>query len=463
MRWLAAAIWRKALFLSLILYTSVARAADFDWAAVERESVELLRAYLRIDTTNPPGNELAAARFWESTFKAARLQPTVFETAPNRGGVWVRLPGRGSGGALVLLHHLDVVPANPDEWQHGPFGGQEDNGYIYGRGAVDAKGLGVAQALAVLLLHRHGIVPSRDVLFVATPDEEAGGRGGAGWFIEHVLPNLGRIDFVLNEGGHIRPMPSGQLAFEVAVAEKTPLWLRLSAHGKAGHGSVPPRETSVAKLIRALARVQALPRPLRVTDEVQRYFAALAPMQLGDQVAHFADLRSALSRESFREKFVLDPRQDALVRDTVAITVLQAGAKTNVIPATAIAELDCRLLPGTDPEAFVRQLVDAIADPTIRIQTLLQFPPSASPTDTPLYLALAKLAERENARVVPSVLTGFTDSHYFRERGIASYGFAPFVLTDSELQGMHGIDERISRTNLREGTRRLIDLIRTLE
>lgn len=463
MRWLAAAIWRKALFLSLILYTSVARAADFDWAAVERESVELLRAYLRIDTTNPPGNELAAARFWESTFKAAGLQPTVFETAPNRGGVWVRLPGRGSGGALVLLHHLDVVPANPDEWQHAPFGGQEDNGYIYGRGAVDAKGLGVAQALAVLLLHRHGIVPSRDVLFVATPDEEAGGRGGAGWFIEHVLPNLGRIDFVLNEGGHIRPMPSGQLAFEVAVAEKTPLWLRLSAHGKAGHGSVPLRETSVTKLIRALARVQALPRPLRVTDEVQRYFAALAPMQLGDQVAHFADLRSALSRESFREKFVLDPRQDALVRDTVAITVLQAGAKTNVIPATAIAELDCRLLPGTDPEAFVRQLVDAIADPTIRIQTLLQFPPSASPTDTPLYLALAKLAERENARVVPSVLTGFTDSHYFRERGIASYGFAPFVLTDSELQGMHGIDERISRTNLREGTRRLIDLIRTLE
>lgn len=455
--------WLGLVVFAAALWRAAAEAAEPDWTAVEREGVELLREYLRIDTTNPPGNELAAARFWEAKFKAAGLAPTVFETGTNRGGIWVRLRGRGPGGALVLLHHLDVVPANPSEWKYPPYAGEEQNGYVYGRGAVDAKGLGVVQALAVLLLHRHGILPSRDVIFVATPDEEAGGRLGAGWFVERVLPALGRVDFVLNEGGHIRPMPSGQLAFEVAVAEKTPLWLRLTSRGKAGHGSVPPAETAVTKLVQALARVQALPRVPRVTDEVQRYFAALATMQVGDQAARFADLRRALSEPSFREKFLLEPRQAALVHDTIAVTVLQAGSKTNVIPGVAVAELDCRLLPGTDPMAFMQQLIDAIGDASIQVETLLQFPPSASPTDTPLYAAIAKLAEREKARVVPSVLTGFTDSHYFRERGIPSYGFAPFVLTEPELQGMHGVDERLSRTNVREGTRRLVELIRVLE
>ncbi len=445
------------------LWIPLAGAAALDWTAVEQEAVELLRDYLRIDTTNPPGNELAAARFWEAKFKAEGLSPRVFETAANRGGVWVRLRGGGRGGALMLLHHLDVVPANPSEWHYPPYAGEEHHGYIYGRGAVDAKGLGVVQALAVLLLRRSGVVPPRDVLFVATPDEEAGGRAGAGWFVEHVLPGLGQVDFVLNEGGHIRPTPSGKLAFEVAVAEKTPLWLRLTSHGKAGHGSVPPAESAVTKLIQALARLQSQPRAPRVTDEVQRYFAALAALQVGEQTAHFADLRTALAEQKFRETFLLEPRQAALVQDTIAITVLQAGSKTNVIPARAFAELDCRLLPGTDPLAFVQRLLEVIGDATIRVETLLQFPPSASPTNTPLYAAIERLAEGENARVVPSVLTGFTDSHYFRERGIPSYGFAPFVLSESDLQGMHGADERLSRTNLREGTRRLMELIRTLE
>ncbi|MCX8071150.1 MAG: M20/M25/M40 family metallo-hydrolase [Candidatus Binatia bacterium] len=454
--------WPWMLVAAALLLGAHSRAAEIDWAAVEAEGTQLLREYLRIDTTNPPGNELAAARFWEEKFRAAGLSPQVFETSPGRGGVWARLSGRGMGGAVVLLHHLDVVPAEPSQWKHPPFAAKEEGGYVYGRGAVDAKGLGVVQALAVLLLHRQGIVPARDVLFVATPDEEAGGRLGAGWFVEHLLPRLGRVEFVLNEGGHIRPMPSGKLAFEVAVAEKTPLWLRLTARGRAGHGSVPPAETAVTKLIQALARVHATPRALRVTDEVQRYFAALAPLQVGGQAAAFADLRASLVEERFRQQFLLEPRQAALVQDTIAITVLQGSPKTNVIPATAVAELDCRLLPGTEPQAFLERLMQAIADPTIQVETLLQFPPSSSSVDTALYAAIERVAERENGRVVPSVLTGFTDSHYFRERGIVSYGFAPFVMTETELQGMHGIDERISKKNLRDGTRRLIEILSEL-
>ncbi|GIW44755.1 MAG: hypothetical protein KatS3mg077_2037 [Candidatus Binatia bacterium] len=461
-RWWSSGRWALGLLCSALV-ACAAHASEFHWDEIETEAVETLRQYLAIDTTNPPGNELTAARFWEAKFRSAGLQPKVFETAPGRGGVWVRLRGRSSAGALLLLHHLDVVPAVASEWTHPPFAGIESQGYVHGRGAVDAKGLGVVQGVAILALHKHGIVPSRDILFVATPDEEAGGRLGAGWFVEHILPTLGPVDFVWNEGGHIRPMPSGQLAFEVAVAEKTPLWLRLTARGKAGHGSVPPAESAVTKLIQALARVQAMPRSVRITDEVQRYFAALAPLQVGSQAERFSDLREALQDEGFRQTFLLEPRQAALVRDTVAITVVQAGQKTNVIPAVATAELDCRLLPGTDPTLFLQGIVAAVADPTIQVETLLQFPPSASPVDTPLYAAVARIAEQENGRVVPSVLTGFTDSHYFRERGIPSYGFAPFVLTESELQGMHGVDERLSRKNLREGTRRLIEIILALD
>lgn len=440
------------------------RATEPDWERVESEATAWLQEYLRIDTTNPPGNELEAARFWERKLSAEGIEVHVFETAPGRGGIWGRVRGRGGGGALLLLHHLDVVPANAEDWKRHPFRGEEVQGAIYGRGAVDAKGLGVAQAMAITLLRRHGIVPARDVLFVATPDEEAGGKLGAAWFVQHLLPQVGAVAFVLNEGGHIARTPSGQLAYEVAVAEKAPLWLRLTARGKAGHGSVPPAETAVTKLVQALAKLHAMPRGFRVTDEVQRYFAALAPFQLGRQQTYFADLRSALrDHEAFRQEFLLDPRQSALVHDTVTITVLQAGQKTNVIPATARAELDCRLLPGTDAAAFLQRIVETIDDPTIGVDTLLQFAPSSSPLDTPLYSALQRVAERERARVVPAVTTGFTDSHYFRARGIPSYGFAPFVLSEAERQGIHGVDEHLTRANVRDGIRRLFDLLRTVE
>lgn len=430
---------------------------------LERQAVELLQQYLRIDTTNPPGNERPAAQFWYDRFRAAGLEAHLFESAPGRGGVWARLAGHQRGEAVVLLHHLDVVPADPEQWEHPPFAGVEKGGFVYGRGALDAKGLGTVQALALLTLHRRGIVPPRDVIFLATPDEEMGGRLGAGWFVEQRLQELGPIAGVLNEGGHIRPAPNGKLAFEVAVGEKAPLWVRLVASGKAGHGSVPPQETAVTRLLQALVRLQEWERPLHVTDEVQAYFAALAPLQLGPQQAAFADLRRALEDAPFRAEFTADPTQHALVRDTCTPTVLRASQKTNVIPAEASAEIDCRLLPGTDSEAFLRALSERVADLGVRVEVLLHFAPSRSPTGTVLFRAFDKLAQREQGVVVPSVLAGFTDSHYFREKGIPAYGFAPFVLTDAERRTMHGTNERISRANLRQGAERMMALIQAMD
>jgi acetylornithine deacetylase/succinyl-diaminopimelate desuccinylase-like protein len=440
-------------------------AAETDWSAVEKEATDLLSAYVRIDTSNPPGNETAAARFLAERFRGAGLEAEVFESEPGRGSVLARLPGRDTGGArpVVLLNHLDVVPANAVEWQVPPFAGVVKDGYVYGRGTLDCKGVGTTEAMAMLLLQRQGLRLRRDVFFVGTADEEAGGKLGAGWFVAQHLDRLHNPEFVLNEGGAIHVLENGHRAYEVAVAEKTPCWLRLSTSGTGGHGSSPPADTAVTRLVRALDRLREYHPPLKVVPEVQTYYAALAAVEEGARREHYRDLRAALNNTEFRDEFLHDPPEAALVHNTLTPTVLHGSQKTNVIPQTASAELDCRLLPGEDPAAFVQSVREVLADPDVAVDVLLNFPPSASPTDTVLYQDIGELAHRDGAPLVPTVLRGFTDSHYFREKGITSYGFVPFVLNREEEIREHGVDERLSTANLRDGTRRLVELLQAMD
>ena len=451
--------------LSLILSAGAGRAqaGDIDWAAAEQEAADLLSRFIQIDTTNPPGNETAAATFLAERFRSAGIDAEVFEAAPGRGSIVARLKGKGGARPVILLNHLDVVPAVASEWKTPPFAGTLQDGYVAGRGAIDCKGVGTVDALALLLLKRNGPRLRRDVIFLGTADEETGGTLGAGWMVANHFDKFGDAEFVLNEGGHIHAMPNGTRAYEVAVSEKTPCWLRLTATGKAGHGSAPPRETAVTALIRALYRLHTYQPSVRVTPEVQAYFGALAPLQVGVQRAHFADLRTALASDSFRQEFLADGHNAALVRNTLTPTVLMASQKTNVIPRSATAELDCRLLPDENPRAFLQSVTELIDDPGIRIEVMLNFPPSASPTDTRLFTAIAAAAERDHSVVLPSVLTGFTDSHYFRDKGVVSYGFVPFAMTDDATLGEHGLNERLSTANLRDGTRRLLELLQVLD
>jgi acetylornithine deacetylase/succinyl-diaminopimelate desuccinylase-like protein len=442
--------------------TRPARAADIDWAQVERDATALLSAYIQINTTNPPGNETAAARFLAQRFRDAGIAAETFESAPGRGSVLARLKGTGAARPIILLNHLDVVPANAGEWTVPPFAGTVRDGYVYGRGALDCKGVGTVDAMAMLLLKQHGITLARDVIFLGTAAEETGGQQGAGWMVATHFDRFADAEFVLNEGGDIQ-VTAGRMVYEVAVSEKTPCWLRLTATGDAGHGSTPPPRTAVTRLLDALDRVRRLPQPVHVTPEVQAAYAAHAVMVTGARRAQLRDLRAALKDAAFRQAFLSDRHDAALVRNTITPTVLRASEKTNVIPRSASAELDCRLLPGEDPERFVRTLTAAIADPMVHVDVLLSFPPSSSPTDTALYRGLRHLAQREGLLAMPAVLTGFTDSHYFRERGIASYGFVPFVLSTEESDREHGIDERMSTANLRDGTRRLLELLQLLD
>jgi len=447
-----------------ILVAASARAAELDWRRLGDETAELLADVLRIDTTNPPGSETAAANAFARKLVAEGLRVEVIESSPGRGSLYARLPGRGAGRPVILLSHLDVVPADSRTWRVPPFAGTREGGFVYGRGALDCKGIAAVELMAMIALKRSGEPLDRDLILLATADEETGGKAGTGWLVHHRPDVVGNAEYCINEGDHIHLLAGGRRIVHVAVGEKTPFWVKLVAHGEAGHGSTPPSETAVTRLIRALNKIRRYRTPIRVVRPVEAYFAALAPLEKEPLRTKLAHLAASLDDPIFLAEFARNPRQNALVRNTITPTVLEGSPKTNVIPAEASAHLDCRLLPGEKPSEFLDQLRDVIGDDSISIETLLSFPASSSDPDSGLIAAVRHMAAQElgGASVVPSVTPGFTDSHYLREHGVASYGFVPFVLSEDEERTVHGTNERVSVENLRGGVRRLVDVLRAL-
>jgi acetylornithine deacetylase/succinyl-diaminopimelate desuccinylase-like protein len=434
-----------------------------DWDDVAGQAASLLSRYIQIDTTNPPGNETTAARFLARVLEAEGLRVEVDGAEPTRGNVYTRRPGTGDGSAVVLLHHMDVVPAEEAEWTVPPFAGARRGGFLYGRGSLDCKGTGIAQLMALLLLHRRGETLAHDVVFLGTADEETGGSLGAGWVVRERRRWLDGAAMLLNEGGHIHAA-EGPPVFHVSVAEKAPCWLRLRARGAGGHGSTPPGETAVTRLLAALERVRTHRTPVRVVPAVAEYFAAIAPSRREPERSRFLDLDAALADPAFRREFESDPYHHALVHNTITPTVLVGAQKTNVIPAVATADLDCRLLPGEDPDEFVATIRALIDDPDVEIERLLSFAASSSASSGPLIEAIRRVADRElpGSILVPSVTAGFTDSHYFRDLGIPSYGFVPFAQPPEERLRIHGVDERLSVEVLGRAIRFFYELLREL-
>ncbi len=431
-----------------------------NYEKLTQEAVGLLQQYVRLNTTNPPGDELAAAKMFRQKFLAEGIPATVWEPAPGRGIVAARLRGTGRHKALVLLSHMDVVPANPKEWQMPPFSAQIHDGAIWGRGTLDDKGPGVIEFMAMVALKRAGVLLNRDVIFLATGDEEEGGKIGAGWMVDHEADIYADAGYLLNEGGGIMSRPNGRKYFAVSITEKTPLWLRLTATGEAGHAAVPPAKTAVTRLVAALDKVIAYQPTIRVLDSVRDYFRAMGQIDGGPP--QFSNLVAALRDTDFANKFLAVPRQNAAVRDSFTPTVLSAGEKTNVIPATASAEIDSRLLPGDNPQQVIANLRKVIGDDGIKIEVMLNFPAVASPRKSQLMTALGKLADDEDSVVVPMMIAGFTDSHYFRQKGLDCYGFVPIESTQAEMRGVHGVNERIGVKELGAGVRRMIELLKLI-
>jgi acetylornithine deacetylase/succinyl-diaminopimelate desuccinylase-like protein len=459
-------IFRKAVLCGLILFALAAGApADtaFNWDAIQKEALELFIQYLKIDTTNPPGNEIRAARFFAEICKREGIEHQVFEPSPGRGTIWARVKGAGGKRPIVLLNHTDVVPHNREFWTADPFGAQVKDGFIIGRGAQDMKSLGMAQFVTLLTLHRARAKFSRDVIFLATADEEAGGLEGAGWFARQHPDLLGNAEFLLNEGGgNLADAEGGVLSVGVGLSEKTPAWLRLTATGTAGHASLPRPDSSVNRLLRALNRLLEYTPPINLTPAVEEALRSSAPLRPAQLREKFANVREAIRDPEFLRMLESDPVSRALLRNTISITVLEGSNKVNIIPPAAHADIDTRLVPGEKLDRWVAELKSVIKDDGIRIEPILAFQANASPVGTAFVKVVADLVKQKfpGAVVTYPVLAGFTDSHYFRDLGIHSYGFSPFVAPMRELgAGVHGNDERIGQKAFLEGVKFFYEVI----
>ena len=458
------------------------------WAFAHDELVEALRTLIRIPSVNPapePGGdgELQVARQLASMLADAGLDPEVVEPFPGRGSVHARLRGDGTGGEpLLLLSHLDVVPAPAERWSHDPFAADIADGYIYGRGAVDMKGM-VALELEVIRLlaaaaRASGRDPAsdpvpglrRDVLFTVTADEEAGGREGAGWLVDNRADWL-QAAGALNECGGVSFTVGGRRLYPIQVAEKGFSVYRITVRGTWGHGSMPRDDNAAVLAASVIARLAA-PGPVRVTPVMARFLEAAAAV-LPSGPAHA--LRGLLDPDPAAAEAALAAACEpmyvrtlrALLRDTISPDVVHAGIKYNVIPGEAIIEIDCRILPGTTEAEALAGVVERLGPdlaPVCEVEHVIFGAPVESPTDSPLYDLLVDTVIGHDPEGVPlPVMVPFaTDAKHTARLGVPTYGFSPLQLAPDErfLERFHGVDERIGLDALRWGLPVLYDVVR---
>ncbi|HEY3883750.1 MAG TPA: M20/M25/M40 family metallo-hydrolase [Vicinamibacterales bacterium] len=408
---------------AVMLASTVLSAQPPDWNAINAEAVKTLQAYIRINTSNPPGDVTKAADFVQDLLKREGIDVTRFESAPGRSILLARLKGDGTGGKAILLeNHMDVVPADRSRWPHDPFAADITDGKIWGRGSIDMKGIGVTYLYAFLALHRQHVPLTRDVLLMFVPDEEVGGTLGAEWMRKNHYAELDPA-YVVDEGGFGSPdlFAPGKLVFGISVAEKKIMWLRLRAVGVAGHGSQPIPQNPNDHLARALARLLTNPIPsgrFSVVDTMrQRIGAPLADNKFNNAIQH----------------------------STISITTLKSGVgdppRVNVIPSVAEATLDCRLLPGTTAAQWLDDVTRRIDDPTITVDVITEGADAiVTPQDTPFYRALEAAVKRHHpdAIVTPMIVPYGTDANGYRALGVKSYGFFPGVVPAATIFSMHG-------------------------
>lgn len=437
-----------------------------DWEKMEREAVERLRGMVRFDTTNPPGNELGLVRHLAGELGKEGLQPQVLVSEGERASLAVRLRGDGSRRPLLLLSHLDVVPVEPEKWTYLPFAGEVADGFVWGRGAIDSKLTGAVGLQVLLMCKRLGLPLKRDLVAVAAGDEECGGKYGVDWLAEH-HPELFDAEFGINEGGGFALLVDGKPLYVCQVGEKGNAPVDLVAHGRPGHSAVPHGENPLFALGRALEKLGGEKMPHQVTASVRAFFDRAADFQQDAQVA--ADLRAMLDPQRQGEALerlpVNEPTRlmfDALVRNTCAPTVLQAGLKRNVIPSAATAQLSGRPLPGIGEEEFLRQ-VRAIVGDEVELRMEGFRPGVEFDHETPLLAAIEASMQRwdPDGAVVPFMQTGGTDARFLNDRDISIYGFVPMRYEPGldYFDLCHGHDERVSLANVRFGVQVLFDVV----
>ena len=433
-----------------------------DWTSANQETIAHLQAMIRMNTVNPPGNEIAVARYLDSTLKAEGIETHLFEPAPGRAAFVARLKGNGAKQPVILMAHMDVVGVEQDKWTVDPFAATIKDGYLYGRGAIDDKGMLSANLETMLLLKRNVIDKggslTRDVVFVANSDEEAGGDWGMGWLIAN-HPELVQAEFALNEGGRTRIVQGKPLYMAVQNTEKVSHVVEVVAKGPGGHASVPLEGNVILRLGRALAAIGNHREPLQVNATTREFFSQLSQVwPVRSEKQAMADVASKSSARRQRGARILanTPVFDAVLRNGISATIVKGGIRSNVIPTEAVATLNIRTLPGLSLDSVIKRLKSAVNDSLVSFR-IVDRDDDAPPSDfsSPMFSAIADATRAINPQmvVVPYLSTGATDSARLRKLGMQAYGILPFPMNQDDEDRMHGNDERVPLESLAFGTR----------
>jgi len=441
---------------------------------IEEEATNLLSELIRIDTTNPPGNETKAAKYLAENLGKEGFECEIFESAPQRGSVITRLKSTGEKPSLLLLSHLDVVAANPLEWSVDPFGGDIKDGFVWGRGTLDMKGMTAIEATTLKLLKINNVQLKGDVILAATADEEKGGLGGADYLLRN-YPKKIFAPYVLNEGGGWAIPAKNKNVYTIQTAEKGLLWFKVKAKGTPGHGSMPDEADNAIMLMqKVIEKLGNYRRQISIVPTVKHF---LEEMIKGDESLQEPVSRFLAKPES--SDAVLDDLAKTApgladeirprIRMTITPTIIHGGVKENIIPSDCEAVFDCRILPGQtigEAQALIRQMLDEVSLDKLSVEVIQAQEPSVSPSKTPLYNVISRVLQdfEPGCGVAPLLMTGGTDSRFFRRMGSVCYGFHPMRSETSYgikiTRREHGIDERISMENLVFGVSVLYETIK---
>ena len=438
----------------------------------KQEITELLRDLIRIDTTNPPGNETKAANYITEYLEKDGFKTEIIESAVGRGSVITRLKGTGEKPSLLLLSHLDVVAANPKEWTVDPFAGITKDGYVYGRGAYDMKCMTAIEIMVIKLLKKNNIKLKGDIVLAATADEEQGGEEGAGYLLKHYKEKVW-CPYVINEGGGLAFPSKNGYVFPIQTAEKGILWLRVKTKGTPGHGSTPNMaDNAVLRMNKVIDKLENYKPPTIYVPTLKEFLAEIGKQDPELQVTFSRLLANPGQSEQILDE--LAKRNRALAEEirprtkmTIAPTMIHGGVKENIIPSDCEAVFDCRILPGQDVNEtvdLIKRLLSDVGLDKLSFEFIQKHDGSESTTNTPLYQTITSvLREFEpECGITPTLTTGGTDSRFFRETGSICYGYQPMIPDEPNDQlekRMHGIDERITIENLVYGTSILYETV----
>jgi len=456
-----------AMFFGLVFVfmpAPFAQSPQPDWAKIEEETMRHFQAILRLDTSNPPGNETLVVDYLKSVLDKEGIETKVFANDPKRANLVARLRGNGKKRPVLIMGHTDVVTVDPTKWKHPPFSATREGGYVYGRGATDDKDNVVACLMVMLMLKRMNTPLDRDVIFLAEASEEGGGPNGIGFMVSQHFAEIDAEYCFAEGGGVVRTGGKIQYA-SVATTEKIPQGARLIARGISGHGSVPLRSNAVVHLAQAVAKVAAWQTPMRLNDTTRTFFERMAKLSPPEEAARYHKLLQQKDTDAVQEYLAVNaPRLYSTLRTSISPNIIKGGYRSNVIPSEAEATLDIRALPDEDMKWFFDEMKKVINDPAIEIARNGNGRPGSPPSrlDTEAFHALEEANKRiYNVVTLPTLLTGATDMAQLRARGMQCYGVGP--MTDSEDgpqgYGAHSDQERVLEEAIHKFVRFHLDIV----